>query len=76
MKTVEQLKAARAMLHMSQQRLCEKSGVGIATIKRIETGRGEISAYQRTIDTLRSTLESAGVVFIDANGGGPGVRLK
>jgi hypothetical protein len=25
---------------------------------------------------VRSALEAAGVVFIDENGGGPGVRLK
>jgi hypothetical protein len=26
--------------------------------------------------TIRRTLESAGVEFIDENGGGPGVRLR
>jgi hypothetical protein len=29
-----------------------------------------------SIAVLRRALEQAGVVFIDANGGGPGVRLR
>ena len=36
----------------------------------------EVSAYQHTIAALRSALEAAGVIFIDANGGGAEVRLK
>jgi len=30
----------------------------------------------RTIEALRRALESAGVEFIDENGGGPAVRLR
>jgi hypothetical protein len=29
-----------------------------------------------TLDVIRRALEAAGVVFIDENGGGPGVRLR
>ena len=28
------------------------------------------------MDSLQHALEAAGVVFIDENGGGPGVRLR
>ena len=30
----------------------------------------------RTVDAIRTALETAGVEFIDENGGGPGVRLR
>lgn len=32
--------------------------------------------YDRTLADIRRALEDAGIVFIDENGGGPGVRLK
>jgi cell division GTPase FtsZ len=43
------------------------------TISRPERGE-ELKA--RTVEAIREALEKAGVVFIVANGGGPGVRLK
>ena len=33
-------------------------------------------AYNETLMKLWRTLEAAGVIFIDGNGEGPGVRLK
>src|SRR5262245_50855715 len=53
--------------------LAEKAGVTPNTVTRIENGA---DAKQSTINKLRSTLEAAGVEFIDENGGGPGVRLR
>ena len=41
---------------------------------RFETG-GE-GLKRTTIEVLQRALESAGVEFIDENGGGPGVRLR
>ena len=38
--------------------------------------RGARSPHKRTLRDIRVALEKAGVVFIDGNGGGPGVRLK
>jgi len=32
--------------------------------------------YARTLDKLRDALEAAGVVFVDSNGHGPGVRFR
>jgi hypothetical protein len=34
------------------------------------------AAQRRTIDTIRAALESAGVIFVEENGEGPGVRLR
>ncbi len=36
----------------------------------------EIPAKVETMEKLRRALESAGVEFIEENGGGPGVRLR
>jgi len=35
-----------------------------------------MAAHGSTVAALRQALESAGVEFIDENGGGPGVRLR
>ena len=37
---------------------------------------GKTKPYASTLDKLRDALEGAGVEFIDADNGGPGVRLK
>jgi transcriptional regulator with XRE-family HTH domain len=71
-----QLRAARALLSWSQERLAEASGVSLATIKRLEPGEGILATKVETMEKLRRALESAGVEFIAENGGGPGVRLK
>ena len=39
---------------------------------RLKTGE---ELRERTLLAIRQTFEAAGVVFIDQNGGGPGVRL-
>jgi hypothetical protein len=35
-----------------------------------------MAAHPSTVLALRSAFESAGIEFIDENGGGPGVRLR
>ncbi|RUU93410.1 XRE family transcriptional regulator [Mesorhizobium sp. M7A.F.Ca.MR.176.00.0.0] len=69
-----QCRAARALLDWSQQELADASKIGNATIRNFEAGRSE--PQHATLDLLRRTFEDAGVVFIDANGDGAGVRLK
>ena len=44
------------------------------TVTRYENGKSR--GYADTIAAIRRALEDAGVEFIDANGSGPGVRLK
>ncbi len=51
---VERLKALRQLRALSQQELSERSGVGRATISRIE--RGETGAHGRTLRRLASAL--------------------
>jgi transcriptional regulator with XRE-family HTH domain len=76
MVTIRQVKAARALLGWSQDDLAEKSGVSKPTIGRLESREGDFGGYDRTRDAIISALESAGIVFIDDDGDGPGVRLK
>ena len=35
-----------------------------------------MAAHMSTVIALKEALESAGIEFIDENGGGPGVRLR
>jgi hypothetical protein len=58
---------------MGVRELAAAAKVSVDTVARFE--RGE-ELKERTIDALRRALESAGIKFIDENGGGPGVRLR
>lgn len=72
----EQVRAARALIRWEQKDLAEASDVSIPTIKRLEVQPGPLAAQGRTVDALRRALEAAGVIFVDENGEGPGVRLR
>ncbi|GHD20781.1 multiprotein-bridging factor 1 family protein [Tianweitania populi] len=74
--TSDQVRAARALLQWDQKKLAEKSGVSLATIKRLEPVSGPIKANRVTIAALKRCLQEAGIEFIDENGGGVGVRLR
>lgn len=69
--TPAQCRMARAALQLGVRELATAAAVSPTTITRLE--RGE-SLYGRTIDTIRTTLEAAGVEF--TNGDAPGVRLR
>lgn len=68
-----QCRMARAALELGVRELAELAKVSTNTITRFE--RGEV-LKDRTIDDIRTALESAGVIFIDPNGEGAGVRLR
>ena len=72
--TASQCRAARGLLDWTQQDLADAAHIGVATIRLFEGQATE--TRHATIVVIRSALESAGVEFIDENGGGPGVRLK
>src|ERR1700726_4348566 len=71
-----QMRAARAMLRWTALDLAAASKVGVATIRRVEVLDGEIPVTLANEAAIRHALETAGVEFIDENGGGPGVRLR
>jgi transcriptional regulator with XRE-family HTH domain len=74
--TSDQLRGARALLRWDQKKLAALAQVSVETIKRLERAVGAISAHPLTVEALRKALETAGIVFIEQNGGGPGVRLR
>lgn len=72
--TPAQIRAARALLGMTQPQLARASGLGLSTVVDFEKTRREVS--RDSIDALSIALEKAGVEFIAENGGGAGVRLR
>jgi hypothetical protein len=67
-----QIRAARALLGWRQDDLSKASGVGTATIRRIENWGSPITGYVSTV----MRIEAAGVLFItDDEISGIGVRL-
>jgi ribosome-binding protein aMBF1 (putative translation factor) len=74
--TASQIRAARALLRWSAEDLAQRSAVGVATIRRAEVSEDKTSLTIPNNSAIRTSLEIAGVEFIDENGGGPGVRLR
>jgi hypothetical protein len=72
----ELIRAARALLRWEQRDLEAASSVSLPTIKRLESKPGIMAAHPSTVLALKRAFESAGIEFIDENGGGPGVRLR
>ena len=72
--TAAQSRAARGLLGWSQQELAERAAVGVVTVYQLESGKA--APRRATLTVIRQALEAAGVIFIDANGEGPGVRLR
>jgi transcriptional regulator with XRE-family HTH domain len=64
---------ARAALGLGVRELADAAMVSPSTVVRIEGGE---ELKPRTIAAVRQALEAAGVIFIDENGEGPGVRLR
>lgn len=73
--TSDQIRAARALLRWSSADLAERSGIGSATIKRMESMSGIPSGHVRTLLALKSALEAAGVEFLGTPDNAPGVCL-
>lgn len=72
-----QVRMARVAVSWSAADLADASGVGEATIRRFETGRGEI--FPHTLERIQRALEKKGVIFLasgELKDGGAGVRLK
>jgi transcriptional regulator with XRE-family HTH domain len=66
MLTGEQVKAARALLDWSEERLAEEAHLAPDVIRHFEEGHP--NGRSATSDVLRRTLEAAGAEFIAENG--------
>lgn len=71
-----QIAAARALIGMSQATLAEGANISVPTLKRMEGSKGDASGLTNNVAAVRTALETAGVLFIDQNGNGPGVRMR
>nr|WP_246722023.1 helix-turn-helix transcriptional regulator [Methylosinus sp. H3A] len=64
---------ARVALGIGVRELAELAQVAPATVSRLEAGE---ELKPRTVAAIRAALEAAGVIFVEENGEGPGVRLR
>lgn len=68
------MRAARALIGISQAELARRAGVSIPTIKRCESNSERTAVVSgETQDKVRAVLVAEGVEF--TNGKHPGVRL-
>ncbi len=68
--SIEQIKAARALLDWTQEKLAKESGLSKPLINTLE--RRIANPKVDTIESIQRALEKAGVTFTE----GPGVKLK
>ena len=74
--TSTQIRAARSLIRWTADELAAASVLSVATVRRAELKESETALTAANDLAIRRALESAGVEFIDENGGGPGVRLR
>ncbi len=64
------------MLRWSAKQLAEQAGLSWPTVQRMESTQGVPSGLSKNLELVQRALEDAGVIFIDADEEGPGVRLR
>jgi transcriptional regulator with XRE-family HTH domain len=69
-----QVRGARALLGWTAKELARKANVGISTVQRIENAAGPPNVQVSNLASIQSTLEAAGIEFI--NGDAPGIRMR
>ena len=72
--TSDQIRAARALLRWSARELAVEAGLSLPTVQRLEAANGMPSTSVKTLTSIKTALERAGVEF--TNGDTPGVRRK
>ena len=72
--STRQIKAARALLGWSQEKLAAMARVSVPTVKRLEAVDGPLGGRADTSYRLQTALETAGIEF--TNGDASGVRLR
>jgi len=72
--TPAQCRAARALIEWTQPQLAAAAGLGLSTVVDFEKARRAVSGD--AVRSMERALHAAGVIFVDENGEGAGVRLK
>ena len=68
-----QVRMARAAVGWGVRELAKSANITPNTVSRIEKGGDALAS---TLDRIQAALEDAGVIFIDEDEEGPGVRLR
>lgn len=78
--TAPQLRAARALLGIDQQKMAELAGVSLPTIQRMEASPDNVRSVVSSLMKVLEALDKAGLEIIGegamSSGGGRGVRFK
>lgn len=70
-----QIRAARAILRWSVQKLSEAGSVSPSVVRRIEEFDGTTEGASASLQSIRHALEAAGIEFLFPRTGKPSVRL-
>ena len=72
--SIEQIRAARSWLGISQEELAEAAELEVKTIQRIENGFQ--GATERTLRKLRRAFEAKGIDFVFEGSRPVGIRTR
>jgi CheY-like chemotaxis protein/DNA-binding Xre family transcriptional regulator len=73
--TIEQIRAARAMLGLKQHELAKKADISVGTLNNIERGV-QTDPKLSTMRAIQHALEVLGIEFIEEENSSVGIRLK
>ena len=71
-----QIRAARALLDWSGQELADKCGISLKMLRRYEPQNGIPAGNTKVLESIKSVLQSQGIVFIGDPIKDPGVILN
>ena len=74
--TSGQIKAARGLLDITVAELAKQAGIGFTTMVRLESADGIPAGNVKTLTSVKSAIESAGIEFIGTPEEGAGVRWR
>lgn len=74
--TAWQIRAGRAALGWSASDVARHAGLSWKTIQRLENIDSRAAGLASTLMAIQAALEGAGIVFIDDDGNGPGIRFR
>ncbi len=71
-----QIRAARALLGWSGQKLADKCGISLKTLRRYEPQNGIPAGSTKVLESIESVLKGYGIVFTGDPIKDPGVILN
>ena len=74
--TSGQIKAARALLGLTVAELAKTAGICFTTMVRLESAEGIPAGNVKTLTSVKTAIEKAGIEFIGSPDEGAGVRWQ